>query len=314
MERLPAERTGARSKLKSSAQPAVVGPWAKDKLDALQRYLDYYTKVLKNQRWRTIYVDAFAGGGRAVVRAASGPDLGPLIEENEADTEQVELINGSPRVALDVANPFTRYVFIEPNAARAAELEALKNEYRGTRQVDVRQENANAGIDWLVSQNISRRGHRGIAFLDPFGAGLDWETLQKLADTGLFEVVINFALNMAMQRMLPNSGVFQAGWRERLDSYFGTDAWFGEVYEEKSGLFGRNLEKRADYLDRLLKLYGGRLKKAFGFVSQPRLVRNSRGSPLYYLLWAGPHQKGLQGANYILGMGNRGRRTQRARS
>jgi three-Cys-motif partner protein len=219
MEWFPAERTGVRSKLKSSAKPAVVGPWAKDKLDALRRYLDYYTKVLKNQRWRTIYVDAFAGGGRAVVRAASGPDLAPLIEENEADTEQVELINGSPRVALDVANPFTRYVFIEPDAARAAELEALKNEYGGTRQVDVRQENANAGIDWLVSQNISRRGHRGIAFLDPFVAGLDWETPQKLADTGLFEVVINVALNMAIQRMLPNSGVFQAGWRERLDSY-----------------------------------------------------------------------------------------------
>jgi len=46
-----------------------VGPWAKEKLDALARYLDFYTKVLKNQRWRTIYLDAYAGGGRAVLRA-----------------------------------------------------------------------------------------------------------------------------------------------------------------------------------------------------------------------------------------------------
>ena len=46
------------------AEPPEVGPWAKDKLDALARYLDYYTKVLKNGPWRTVYVDAFAGGGR----------------------------------------------------------------------------------------------------------------------------------------------------------------------------------------------------------------------------------------------------------
>src|SRR5438309_1595055 len=48
---------------------AVVGPWAKEKLDALERYLDFYTKVLKNQPWEAIYIDAYAGGGRAAVRA-----------------------------------------------------------------------------------------------------------------------------------------------------------------------------------------------------------------------------------------------------
>ncbi len=46
---------------------AVVGPWAKEKLDALGRYLDFYSKVLKNQSWRTIYVDAFAGGYGATI-------------------------------------------------------------------------------------------------------------------------------------------------------------------------------------------------------------------------------------------------------
>jgi three-Cys-motif partner protein len=204
-------------------------------------------------------------------------------------------------------------VFIEPDAARGAELEVLHAEYAGSRQIDCRHESAAAGIDWLVTQNINRRTHRGIAFLDPFGAGLDWSTLQKLADTGLFEVVINFALNMAIQRMLPNSGEFQAGWRERLDAYFGTTSWYDEVYEERTGLLGSCLEKRHDYLTRLLELYRQRLKAAFGFVSQPRLVRNTRGTPLYYLLWAGPHQKGLQGANYILGMGERPVRNRRPR-
>lgn len=196
-------------------------------------------------------------------------------------------------------------VFIEPDSTRAFELNGLRSEYAASRQIDVRQESAAAGIDWLVSRNINRRTHRGVAFLDPFGAGLEWSTIQKLANTGLFEVVINFALNMAIQRMLPNSGVFQSGWRERLDAYFGTADWYEEVYETTPGLLGGHLAKRSDYLNRLLELYRRRLKAAFGFVSQARLVRNTRGGPLYYLLWAGPHRKGLQGADYILGMTKR---------
>lgn len=119
---------------------AVVGPWAKEKLEALERYLDFYTKVLKNQRWRTIYVDAFAGGGRALVRADSAQvdESIPLFEpEPASDVDRTELIDGSPRVALNVANPFSRYVFVENDPARCEELEAVKVEFDSTRQIDI---------------------------------------------------------------------------------------------------------------------------------------------------------------------------------
>lgn len=293
-----------------ASSPAIVGPWAKEKLDALGRYLDYYTKVLKNQPWRTIYVDGFAGGGRAVVRAAPRPDTGSQIfflPEDQVDVEQRELIDGSPRVALDVANPFARYVFIEPDTERSAELHALQDEYGERRTIKVLPTGAAEGIDWLISQRISRQTHRGVAFLDPFGARLEWATIQKLADTGLFEVFINFALGMAIQRMLPNDANFQPGWRESLDAYFGTPAWYDEVYCERSGgLFNvPGVEKRPDYLARLLELYRARLRAAFGHVSVAKLIRNTKGAPLYYLLWAGPHSKGLQGADYVLKMGEK---------
>jgi three-Cys-motif partner protein len=286
----------------------VVGPWAKEKLDALGRYLDFYTKVLKNQKWRTIYVDAFAGGGRAIIRPeAKRPDVGPtLFDDADAfDVEQRELIDGSPRVALELANPFTRYVFIEPDKRRGEELEALRREYEAKRKIDVLRTTAAEGIEWIVSRKISRSTHRGIAFLDPFGASLEWASIQKLANTGLFEVVVNFALNMAILRLLPNSGQVPAAWMQRLDAYFGTREWFSEVYgARRAGLFdGNGVEKYPDYSERLLNLYRRRLKNAFGHVSAPRLIRNTRGTPLYYLLWAGPHGKGLQGADYILKMG-----------
>jgi three-Cys-motif partner protein len=287
-----------------------VGPWAKEKLAALARYLDFYTKVLKNQRWRTIYLDAYAGGGRAIIRAEERPEpVGPDLfgEKPPIDAETHELIDGSPRVALDVANPFNRYVFVEPDPHRAAELEALRAEFANTRTINVLQATAAEGIAWVTAQRIARRSHRGVAFLDPFGAGLDWASIQKLAHTGLFEVVINFALNMAIQRMLPNSGEVPHGWAATLDSYFGSRAWFAEVYQPRQGgLFAASgYEKRVDYSERLLELYRAQLRSAFGHVSTPRLIRNTRGAPLYYLLWAGPNKKGLEGANYILTMGER---------
>lgn len=117
---------------------------------------------------------------------------------------------------------------------------------------------------------------------------------------------VNFALEMALVRMLTNSAELPPSWSDRLDCYFGGNEWFDQVYHQPNGLFGSSgLEKRSDYRERLLDLYCSKLKAAFGHVSTPRLIRNTRGAPLYYLLWAGPHPKGLEGADHILRMGER---------
>ena len=284
-----------------------VGPWAKIKLEALARYLDFYTTVLKNQHWQTIYFDAYAGGGRAVIRGDGRSLAGSPSLFDEVEPEIRELVDGSPRVALACANPFDRYVFVDPDPRRAAELNELRAEFGASQVITVRQETASQGVAWIVSQDISRRSHRGVAFLDPFGAALEWASIQALADTGLFEVVVNFALSMAIQRMLPNSGNVPDSWAATLDRFFGNRAWFEEVYQRRDdGLFDEGgYEKRQNYSERLLELYRARLKAVFGFVSAPRLIRNTRGAPLYFLLWAGPNKKGLEGANYILKMGER---------
>jgi three-Cys-motif partner protein len=237
----------------------------------------------------------------------SGPGL--FGDEPAIDAEVRELIDGSPRVAIGTANPFDQYVFVDPDSNRVAELNALKAEFAKSHTINVLQTTAAEGIGWVVARGISRQSHRGVAFLDPFGAKLDWASIQQLADTGLFEVVVNFALSMAIQRMLPNSGDVPESWAVTLDNYFGNRAWFDEVYRRREGLFDNGgFEKRADYLERLLELYRAQLKAAFGHVSTARLIRNTRGAPLYYLLWAGPNKKGLEGANYILMMGEHFRR------
>ncbi len=46
-----------------SADTSFGGPWTKEKLAILNKYLDAYTTALKNQPFHLIYIDAFAGTG-----------------------------------------------------------------------------------------------------------------------------------------------------------------------------------------------------------------------------------------------------------
>ena len=70
-----------------------------------------------------------------------------------------------------------------------------------------------------------------------------WSTLVRLAKTEAIEVLINFPVGMAIQRLLKRSGEFSERERKKLDEYFGTEEWFSLLYREKQDLFGNNLIK-----------------------------------------------------------------------
>jgi three-Cys-motif partner protein len=119
------------------------------------------------------------------------------------------------------------------------------------------------------------------------------------------EVLINFPLGMAIQRLLTKSGDIPEGWQISLDAFFGSPDWRELVYEKADDLFGSKIKKVDGSGTRLLEWYRGRLKKIFGNVSTACLIKNTRGNPLYYLIWAGPHPTGLKGAEHILSKGEK---------
>jgi three-Cys-motif partner protein len=278
-----------------------VGPWAKEKLDALRQYLNFYTTVLKKQgHWLkgTFFVDAFAGPGLSKIRKKA---KAASLFFPEEEPEQEEYLKGSPRVALEITNPFSSYLFIDSDKERVAELEALKTEHAGTAIIDVKRGDANVEIQKWLASGIDWKHHRGVVFLDPFGTQLSWDTIEAIAKTGALEVIINFPLGMAINRMLPKDGDVPEGWQISLDTLFGSPDWRNIAYQDSHDLFGSKQRKAKDTSEKLLKWYRDRLKGLFGHVSTPRLIKNTRGNPLYYLIWAGPHAKGLEGANHVLG-------------
>lgn len=164
-----------------------------------------------------------------------------------------------------------------------------------------------------LAPKLTKPHIRGVAFLDPYGAHLEWETLKSLANTGTMEVVINFPVAMAINRLITRSGDIPEKWSGQLDRCFGTSMWREVAYDRKSDLFGDVVtSKKEGVADALLDLYLNRLGEIFKHIAQPRLIRNTKQAPLYYLIWAGPNALGLKGANHILGryerLGKRQRR------
>lgn len=130
--------------MKKSHAENVVGPWARQKLDALESYLVAYHKVMKKQKFKLIYIDAFAGAGWSRVRApdqdAGGSDLFPLDSDQEAAQE--EYIAGSPLRALRTGPGFNQYYFFDADERRVNQLLQLKEKHP-CKKVHIEVEDAN---------------------------------------------------------------------------------------------------------------------------------------------------------------------------
>jgi three-Cys-motif partner protein len=288
--------------VKKDHREGTVGPWAAAKLNALEAYLGFYGTALKNQPFERVYVDAFAGACVARVRAGTATEPSPFFDVEDDPEAQEEFIFGSPVRALGLAHPFHRHFFFDLDETRAERLRTLA---KGRSGVSVEVGDCNPLIRGLAP-SLKRSGLRGVAFLDPYGAHLEWATLEALAETGTMEVVVNFPLAMAINRLITRSGNVPEAWSDQLTACFGTDEWRTIAYDRETDLFGNEVTTKKDGVaERLLDLYVGRLKVIFPFVAQPHLIRNTRKAPLYYLIWAGPNKLGLKGASYILKQGER---------
>lgn len=290
--------------MKKSHREDTVGPWAKEKLDALEKYLRFYCTVLKNSQFTLVYVDGFAGAPVTMVRSSGdNSEAMPLLRDSDPDLD--ELIFGSPVRALSVTPGFHRHYFFDLDPRRAQALEEVKANWP-EKWIHVSVGDANERIRKLMAQIGDRREVRGVAFLDPYKENLEWATVEALAASHRFEVFINVPIHMAVNRMLAKGTERKPDWEARVDRWFGTTEWREIVYPECRDLFGNVEAKKADGVpEKLLDLYMERLRGAFSCVSSPRLIRNTKNSPLYYLVWAGPHSKGLQGADYVLGHGEK---------
>lgn len=180
------------------------GKWTLEKLDMLERYLDAYTTALKKSSFNLIYIDGFAG-------------TGDLKLKHDPVMEYVE---GSAKRAVRITNnQFNELFFVEKNPDR---YEKLKQNLQDKR-CQVVNDDFNIFIKDLKRDWESTRG---VLFLDPFGATVDWTTMEHIAGLNALDMWILYPTS-AILRILPREKhpETQPGWPKKLDKIFGGNGW-----------------------------------------------------------------------------------------
>src|SRR5713101_5337050 len=181
------------------------GDWTTDKLDRLRKYLEAYMVIFsrnpKARMLQTTYVDAFAGTG---YRKRDSSKTGQTaLFQDLAEPEAEEFLKGSPRIALEIANPFSKYLFVERDPSRAKELEKLKADFpTKAPAISIVEGDANAELRKWVSET-NWKLNRAVVFLDPFGMQVEWSLIETLGRTQAIDLWLLFPLGVAVNRLLP---------------------------------------------------------------------------------------------------------------
>lgn len=255
------------------------GNWTEEKLNIFTSYLNAYLIALQNQKFKKIYIDAFAGTGE--------------IETSDGG----QYLVGSAKRALASVKKFDHYYFIEADSQKARELQDMINSEfpHMRRMVSIFCGDANDKLAYIIS-NIDWRFNRGLLFLDPYATQVNWTTLENVAQTKSIDVWYLFPFS-ALERMLPKNGKY-GKWEDCIDRLLGDSGWREEFYKKdpQMTLFDRFPELEQNDGERMVKSASpdhireyilSRLGTIFPCVSKhARVFRNRRNAPMFLFCFA----------------------------
>jgi three-Cys-motif partner protein len=164
-----------------------VGEWAEDRKHEILRKFIEATIPVRNKylpehggTGGAAFVDLFAGPGRARVRETSA------------------LVDGSPLIAKK--HNFTKVILCDLDPGN---VDVLRTRTRGDGRVTIIPGDCNKEIDRIVAE-IPAYG-LNLALIDPYGIGLDFKTIEKLARASKrMDLLIHFPTG-AMKRNIANA-------------------------------------------------------------------------------------------------------------
>ena len=258
------------------------GSWVAEKLDYLERYINIFEISMHSKPWRKRhYIDLFAGPGKCFV----------------SETRAVYL--GSPLLALTTSHPFTDYFFVDQDSDSIATLQQRCSVSPVSDQVNCVVGDSNLIVREIV-EHILDVDHKRIpdkwsslnlAFLDPDGLELQWETVATLARPYTMDLIIHYpqgGLNRYMGK------AFKKEEQTVVDLFFGGTEWrrFCKKYRNRQTRFGIHRLLMDHYKEKLQDL-GYKEALRDDEVGDEPLIRNARRkAPLYRLLFASKHPLG----------------------
>ncbi len=244
----------------SDGLPArVVHKWSDEKLFYLERYMDIFTKGMKNL-WngRLVYADFFAGPG--------------ICLEEGAGTESL----GSPLRALEFG--FSR-IFL--NDADPEAVDALRRRTQGDGRVRITQLDCNDAVgpalDFLIPPGEERRT-LGLAFIDPTAYQMRFDSVRAFTARGRFDLLVTFMTNFP-KRFISHPSFGPAS---DFAKFIGPEAYERDVR-------GRSRIETHE----LLQIYRQQLSSiGYEYVDDITRIVNTRGSTIYHSVFASRSPRG----------------------
>ena len=249
------------------------GEWAAVKLDYLRRYIDVLETSMRDKWTERNYIDLMAGPGKNRVK-----DTGAILL-------------GSPLLSLTTEYPFTTYYFVDQAHVNTDALKERCSASHINERIRICTGDCNNLIDSIITKiKRTEKISLNLAFLDPEGMELHWETVAKLASIRRMDLIINYPQYSLNRAMKP---AFDREIDTAVDRFFGDRSW-REVY--RKWLVNRNIGLHRQLIDlyqiKLKDLGYSEVRRGDEIGDEP-LIRNvKRNAPLYRLLFASKHPLG----------------------
>jgi len=270
------------------------GNWTKKKIEILVEYAKAYLTIMKNYPyWQLLYFDGFAGSGL-------------IIKDRHTD---IDVTIGSAMRIIEIEEPraFNNYYFVEKNKNNALSLEKLIKENFPDKKIIIKVEDCNVKLKELSNflQSTKGKKFRVLAYIDPCGMQLEWNSLEKLAKTNI-DIWILVPTGLGVNRLLKKNGEISNAWLKRLSAFLGLsekqirDYFYKE--ETDYTLFGeeKHVKKEVDAISKSATLYRDRLNKIFKYVTQPFVLKSTQGNVMYHMFMASNNKTAQKIANDII--------------
>lgn len=237
----------------------LVGPWAQEKLHYVSRYFDIFNEGMKNHWPTRYYVDIFSGPGLCRIR----------------DGDEIA---GSPIRAVQLPRAqFSHFFF---NDLDAVAIDALETRLLRQHPAVDGWRTYNTDCNDLPARLLPDLpdGGLGLAFIDCLTWEMSFESIASLAANRRLDLIVTFH-NGSMKR----AAEFEP---EALARFFGSNDWKDKYQEERGDISPRSTRALIDFYEAQLSKLG------YAHVDDHVRITNTRGTPLYHLVFASKHPRG----------------------
>jgi three-Cys-motif partner protein len=251
----------------------VVHDYAEEKYRLIRQYTEMFSTGMKNKWGCLVYIDLFAGAGRARI------------------IETGQIVASSASIAMEVRDKFHKYIFVEMNRkCKEALNKRIQRDYYNL-ETEIIYGDVNKSAQKILDRippHSKEKTVLSFCLVDPFRtADLSFSTVKALAENRRMDFMVLIPANMDINRaqehyIKPDNTIVgnflgDPGWRSRWDTF--------KMKNNNLGVFVTE-----DYIRQMIKLHF--LNPG---LEHSECVRNPKNnSPLYYLVFFSRHKRGLE--------------------